>query len=236
MVEAVAECPHCSGTGWRESQEGSGVLPCECRARLRLERALEAARIPPRYRRCEFPGLDIGWSAKGGRRNETLWAAIQFAKAYCDEYPLKREEGKGLLLMGGPGVGKTHLVVALLKELIARGADGLFVDYQELLKQIQASYDTTARTAERHVMGPVLETEIVVIDDLGANRISDWVEDTINYLLNHRYSNRKPTLLTSNLSEGEFEDRLGIRVASRLREMCRLIWIDAEDYRKQMRV
>ena len=97
-------------------------------------------------------------------------------------------------------------------------------------------------------MRPVLDTELVVIDDLGANRISEWVEDTINYLLNHRYNEKKPTLLTANLSEepvsGElgnrrthatFEERLGPRVASRLREMCRIVKITAEDYRKRAR-
>jgi len=239
-----SECPLCSGTGWRSLEAQHGVVPCECRSRTRPERALAAAQIPPRYRNCAFTNFDL--RPERGERNESLWNALNVVQAYLREYPLV--DGKGLLLMGGTGVGKTHLIVALLKGLIEKGAEGLFVDYQELLKRIQSSYDPAALTAEHRVVRPVLETEVAVIDDLGSNRITDWVEDTINYLLNRRYNEKKPTLITANLKDermtgaaGErvthatFEERLGARVSSRLREMCRLVEIVAPDYRLRCR-
>lgn len=245
MPTSTQECPLCSGTGWRPGQEQDAVVPCECRTRTRPERALASARIPPRYQDCAFTNFDL-YPHRGGPRDESLWRAFGVAQSYLAEYPLVN--GKGLLLIGGTGAGKTHLAVALLKGLIEKGAEGLFLDYQELLKRIQSSYDPTALTAERTVIRPVLETEVVVIDDLGANRISEWVEDTVNHILNHRYNEKKPTLLTANLREermtGEsgkrlthatFEERLGPRVASRLYEMCRILEITAEDYRKRAR-
>ena len=141
---------------------------------------------------------------RGGPRNESLWKALGVVDQYLADYPLV--DGKGLLLMGETGVGKTHLTVALLKGLVEKGAEVLFLDYQELLKRIQSSYDHRALTAEREVMRPVLETEVVVIDDLGANRVSEWVEDTINYLLNHRYNEKKPTP-AHRQSEGRARER-----------------------------
>lgn len=245
MSVSAQECPLCSGTGWREDEAGAAVVPCECRARSRVERATAAARIPPRYLPCAFTNFDC-YPERGGTRNDSLWRALRECEEYRQAYPLV--DGKGLLFLGDPGVGKTHLAVALLKGLIEKGAEGLFTDYQELLKRIQGSYDRTAHTAERTVIAPILETEVVVIDDLGANRITGWVEDTINYILNYRYNEKKPTLLTSNLSEHlstgsagsrttqpNFEERLGPRVASRLHEMCRLVRVVADDYRKRTR-
>jgi len=239
------ECPLCSGTGWRRDQAAEGVVRCECRVQTRVERALAAAHIPERYRNCGFTNFDM-YPSRGGPRNDSLWTAFNIVQRYLADFPLV--EGKGLLLTGDTGVGKTHLIVALLKGLIEKGADGLFLDYQELLKRIQSSYDSKALTAEHEVMRPVMETQVIVIDDLGANRISEWVEDTINYLLNHRYNEKQVTLLTANLAEERmgggpgarftrqtFEERLGPRVTSRLYEMCRIVEISSEDYRKRGR-
>jgi DNA replication protein DnaC len=204
---------------------------------------LAAARIPPRYLDCAFTNFDL-YPEGGGPRIDSLWKALGVVEDYRRSYPLV--DGKGLLLIGESGVGKTHLAVALLKGLIEKGAESLFLDYQEMLKRIQASYDPTALTAERQVIRPILDAEVALIDDLGSNRITGWVEDTVNYILNYRYNEKKATLLTSNLApelmSGEpgarktsanWEERLGARVASRLHEMCRIVRMSAPDYRKR---
>ena len=242
-MSATEECPLCAGTGWRQDQSQAAVVPCECRAQTRLVRALAAAQIPRRYENCAFTNFQL-YGDKGSPKYNSLLNAMKQVHSYAGAYPLV--DGKGVLLTGEPGRGKTHLIVALLKMLIAKGANGLFVDYQELLKRIQSSYDSTTLTAEHRVIRPVLDTEVVVIDDLGANRITDWVEDTINYILNHRYNEKKPTLLTANLREermsgtkgnrethATFQERLGARVTSRLHEMCRVVEIHADDYRER---
>ena len=182
---------------------------------------------------------------------------------------------KGLLFLGNPGVGKTHLAVAILKQLmIQKGVECLFCSYQELLQRIRDSYNPVSLSTESEVLRPVLDAEVVVIDDLGANRVSDWVEDTVTYILNYRYNEKKATILTSNLPDspeealeqnsrvkhtpenegprpapirGTEEDkprvkrssdtltqRIGVRVRSRLYEMCDVVNIHAKDFREEV--
>jgi DNA replication protein DnaC len=158
--------------------------------------------------------------------------------------------------MGSCGVGKTHLAVAALKQLIQRGHEALFYDYRELLKEIQSSYSPENSLTEMGVLEPVFETEILLIDDLGAGKPSQWVLETIGHILNKRYNDKRVTLLTTNyldtepaptaarfpsgdkaakISEDSLSERLGQRVRSRLYEMCRTIEIGAPDYRREIR-
>jgi DNA replication protein DnaC len=239
---STPECQFCGGTGWRPGPETGTkgpLIPCDCRERARIDRAIEGAGIPLKYQTCDFNDFDCRWE---GHRNETLWKALGHAQKFVDEYGINAQ---GLLFLGPPGTGKTHLMVALLRKLCEKGADAVFLDYQELLRQIQNSYNPAAHTREYELLQPVLSSDIVAIDDLGNNRISDWVEDTVTYIVNHRYSRNLPTLFTANLSEERmegvagqrvtqpsFEERLGPRVASRLREMCRFVEMKSADYRR----
>ena len=238
------ECPHCQGTGWRPvEREGSrAVEVCPCQQQQYERGADHRARIPKRYRPCDFKSFDT-------LSTPSLDDALMLAKGFVKEYPLVE---KGLLFLGKPGVGKTHLTVAILKELMAqKKVDCLFYSFQELLQQIRDSYNPVSLSTETEVLRPVLETDVVAIDDLGANRVSDWVEDTVTYILNYRYNQKKLTLITSNLPDNPEEvqerspsgkyrigdtltDRVGLRVRSRLYEMCRLVSIEAKDYREQV--
>ncbi len=248
MPASATECAVCGGTGWRPAGEGqTAVVPCECRERERAARALDIAGIPEKYRPCSFSNFNCNWEDPEGRlRNDSLWAALNAAQKYAADYT--PGEARGLLFLGATGVGKTHLLVALLKDLSERGLDCLFLDYQELLRRIQNSYNVEVRATEYELLRPVLATEVVAIDDLGNNRISDWVEDTVTYVINYRYSENRPTLFTANLWEepmqGEpgkrvthatFIERLGPRVASRLKEMCRFVELRGRDYRARGR-
>lgn len=237
-------CPICGGTGWRPESDPRGpVVPCECKERERSARLLEAAGIPLKYRNCSFANLDTYWGGEEGRRNNSLYLAHGTSEKYASLFP-SETPGRGLLFLGPTGVGKTHLLVSVLRYLCEKGVSCLFLDYQELLRQIQNSYNQAVHTTEYELLQPVLSTDVVAIDDLGNNRISDWVEDTVTYVVNHRYSNNRPTLFTANLTrEGlqgrpgdrtthaTFLERLGPRVASRLEEMCAFVELKAPDYR-----
>jgi DNA replication protein DnaC len=138
-----------------------------------------------------------------------------------------------------------------------RGHEARFYDYRELLKELQASYDPDHPVSEMGVLVPVLRAEVLLIDDIGASKPSPWALDTIGHILNKRYNDKRPTLLTTNYldpTEGEpavlpmpsgqkiaalreetLVDRLGQRVRSRLYEMCRKVEISAPDWRIEIR-
>ena len=238
------ECPLCGGTGWSPIEKGGwrAVEVCQCQKEQRGQQADARARIPKRYRDCDFESFDdLG--------NPSLQMALLKARGFVEQYPLVE---KGRLFLGNPGVGKTHLTVAILKQLMAQEkAECLFYSFQELLQQIRNSYNPVSLSTETEVLRPVLETEVVAIDDLGANRISDWVEDTVTYILNYRYNEKKLTLLTSNLPDSSEEtqerspsgkyrigdtltDRIGKRVRSRLYEMCEVVQIAGKDFRQDV--
>jgi DNA replication protein DnaC len=173
VIKAPAEvCPLCEGTGWKTAAGGAKtgssandrrVTRCDCRLRARGESLLTAARIPRRYEHCELSNYDTDFPGANPSLSEAHFIATSFAKK-CDP-----RGDKGLLIIGKIGTGKTHLAVGILKDLIlSRGISCLFYDYRELLKEIQNSYNSTVQTTELDVLRPVFETDVLVLDVLGA--------------------------------------------------------------------
>ena len=226
-IDENGVCQLCYGTGM-EFVKGKGVRPCECRKPEAHTRLLEIARIPRRYDTCHFGSYIAS--------NTSQERAFRFASRLAMEFPAVE---RGLLLMGNVGVGKTHLAVSILKGLTERGFNCLFYEFGALLKEIQGSYNPVSKASELSVLSPVLEAEILVLDELGASKPTDWVRDTMAHVINTRYNNKKLTIFTTNhldspksQREETLEDRIGVRLRSRLFEMCKTISISGEDFRK----
>jgi DNA replication protein DnaC len=192
-------------------------------------RLLAEARIPRRYQHCDFDNY-VAY-------NEQLAKGQQQARRLAAQFPVV---DKGLFLQGPPGVGKTHLVVAVLRHVISqRGARGIFYDTRDLLKVIRSTYDPINRTQEMDVLRPVIDADLLVLDDLGAEKTSEWVEETLNLIVNSRYSEKRTTLFTSNYDDNPDSTdpdsllfRIGFRMRSRLHEMCDFLYLDGADYRE----
>ena len=228
-------CPECHDTGFRilESPEGkSRAAPCSCRLADRSERLMEQARIPRRYHRCDFESYAPQTAFQERAKRQ--------AEIFAREYP---NAESGLLFMGPPGVGKTHLVVAVIRHLIRdKGVPCVFYDFQDLLKEIQNSYNSDSRSSELGILQPIFATEVLVLDDLGARKPTVWVEETLSHIISTRYNDKRITLLTTNyfdtLSEKKdptLAERIGFRVRSRLHEMCRIVNVDGDDFRKTIK-
>ncbi|MDT4897949.1 MAG: replication protein DnaC [Acidobacteriota bacterium] len=232
-TEQPAGCQFCFGSGM-EVVAGKGARRCRCRTQINQEKLLEAARIPRRYSECSLQNY---YPAKG-KYYTNQGNAFRFAYTLARMYPAV---DRGLLLMGPVGVGKTHLSVAIIRDLIEKkGIPCLFYEFGSLLKAIQNSYNPISQTSEYKVLAPVFEADVLVLDELGASKPTDWVRDTMMQIINTRYNDKKLTIFTTNYLDGRrterdetLEDRIGVRLRSRLFEMCKTVQIEGEDYRKK---
>jgi DNA replication protein DnaC len=245
-------CEFCFGTGTRV-EPGKGGVICDCQRRKGGTRAIDLARIPPRFRQCSFHNYYP--------KNDSQYFAHSFANRLVEEYPAV---DSGLLFMGSVGVGKTHLAIAVLKGLIEKkGVRCLFYESGSLLKAIQDSYNPISQTSEMRVLAPVYQAEVLVLDELGATVPTNWVRDTLYQIINTRYNNKQLTIFTTNYLDEvratraeaanepaakrnrsfateriqeltTLEERIGAPLRSRLFEMCKKVLIEGEDYRKRL--
>ncbi|MDZ4801808.1 MAG: ATP-binding protein [Bryobacteraceae bacterium] len=243
-------CEKCSGTGYIvvERDGLSGAERCSCYAQRRAERVLASANIPPKFADAILENFIL--PEDNPTQRSALVEAFSPAKRYSWEFPDTKKPG--LLFIGNPGTGKTHLSVGVMKHLISRGFEGLFYDYQQLLTDIQQSWSQQAGSDQQGVFKRVREVEVLLLDDLGARRALDWVEDVVTELITFRYNHRKPLIATTNLSEPAaehevvagktkggvnragrtFAEIIGERSRSRLFEMCKIVKMTGiEDYR-----
>jgi DNA replication protein DnaC len=247
-------CPLCGDTGWKTVSAGSErrVARCDCQLRSRARILLAAAAIPKRYEHCELQEFETLFEGA----HPSLQRALLVAKNFVANYPVEKS---GLLLTGDIGVGKTHVAVGILKELVlTKGIACRFCDYRELLKEIQNSYNDSVQATELEVLRPVFEAEVLVLDELGAVKPSEWVWDTVSLILNTRYNCNRTTIITTNYPEGPaadpyagpasergraqramhretLADRIGERMRSRLHEMCRIVRMEGPDFRQKFR-
>jgi DNA replication protein DnaC len=234
-------CEICDGIGIVPTAIGS--RPCACQveeqARLRLLRA----QIPLGFAGCTLDNF---------RPCPHTKEALMMARHYAQEFipGVRDQDLPGLLLSGSVGVGKTHLAAAILRSTIeTKGIEGRFVTVPALLDRLRASYDNGATETPAQILRPIMGADLVVIDELGASRPTDWVFDTIELLIGSLYNAMRPVIVTTNYpnlkpgaapAQNEYAraarpetlyDRIGARMWSRLQQMCRPVDMIGPDWR-----
>lgn len=235
-LRKVELCDLCNGTGWIAEHGGFEAHPCVCQKDQRKHQRISVAAVPPRYIHCRLANFNDRGSA-------ILRSARRRIQEFIDCWPGDRT-GRGFLIMGGCGVGKTHLAVAILLEMIDAEKPGtlLFSNFQDLIQAIHASFSSDEAPSKSEILQPLLDAELLVVDELGSQTPTSFVRETLYYLINTRYNNVRPTIFTTNYfdppmnKEQSLEDRLGQPLRSRLYEMTERLVIDAsvDDYRKSL--
>ncbi|WP_461829533.1 ATP-binding protein [Aquifex sp.] len=230
MEKALYLCEKCKDTGFIKTEEGKVKL-CECRFRERDVNKL--LRIPRRFWNASFDN----YVADTPSQATALMKAKRFA------YTFDPEEGKGLTFIGSPGVGKTHLAVAILKAIYdKKRIRGIFFDTKDLIYRIKILMD---ERKDLKLINYIVNHPLLVLDDLGSERLSEWQRELISYIITQRYNNMKSTIITTNYKlEGEgngklgydLSSRLGDNVISKIFEMTEVITISGSDRRKLVRI
>jgi DNA replication protein DnaC len=228
-------CPLCDDTGWKPVEVGGirRVERCDCWRDEAGRKRLGTANIPKRYQHCTLANFEA--------YNDSLKRAVTRAQRVIETFPAGEGADRGLLLMGMPGVGKTHLAVAILKTCIFdRAARGLFYTTSDLMALLRSTYTGDEKATESQVLRTITAADVLVLDELGRERATEWRDEMLHLIVNTRYSERRLTMFTTNFDiasdmtdPDSLQCRVGFRVYSRLHEMCEFINLDAADYRER---
>ncbi len=218
-------CPICHGVGI-VIDGVSGAHTCSCQDNVMTAARLRNANIPPKYITRTFETFDP--------YSRPLRQMLDDARAYAAAFDsINKFEKKGLFLTGTVGSGKTHLAAAILQAVITSGHTGLFWNVVDLFRALRDTMSPDSPLTENDIIDRARSVDLLVLDDLGTEKTSEWVLDRLYMLINGRYQDDTALIITTNQTFPELTDRLGTPIVSRLSEMCSYLNVKADDYRRR---
>lgn len=226
-------CLVCRDTGHLAVRDARGYVAVKSCRRQQLDervKLVNAAKLPGRYHAADFVSFQPVTPSLMTARHHAFRFASEFVTG-----------AKGLLFHGACGTGKTHLMVAVLRYLVLQRSVAVrFVEFFHLLSALKATFEGTGQASE--VMRELIEVPVLAVDELGKGRGSEWEREVIDELVSRRYNARRTTMFTTNFAPGEksepglnLKERVGVRIYSRLKQMCAPYHLSAPDYRTRDR-
>jgi DNA replication protein DnaC len=208
-------CPYaaCDGSGWILGPEDV-ARPCECRER-RVTRARSrgvASVIPAKYRGVSFDRPPI---------TDLEPTVVGVVREYVDDLASQLDSGRGLWLMGDVGTGKTSLAMLVSKAALEHGRSVAIYSLPRLLARIRRTYDADiGEQSYLEFFERLTAVDLLHLDDLGAEKRTDWVLEQLYSLIDERYESQRAIVVTTNLDQARLEEQIGARTVSRLVEIC----------------
>lgn len=206
-----SNCPECAAIRQREADRIEAEEKSRQYAADRLSQKLGGAMIPPRFRGKTFESF----LAADARQQKVLGVC----RDYAVNFPKHHADGRSLLLLGNVGTGKTHLAAAIADYVIRNhGLNALYRTVYSILQHVKGSFDREASYSESEAFRDFIQPELLVIDEVGATKSSEFEQQTLFNIINGRYEQQLPTIVISNLAPDELGAALGERCVDRLRE------------------
>lgn len=199
--------------------------------RQKIEAILGRSGIKKRYLSRSFENFIV---------NDVNRKAYEIAKSYVDNWQENKDKGEGLYFEGTCGTGKTHLAVAIAMKLINQGVPVICKTSIDLLASIKQSYERDSTVNEEDVIEAYNTVDLLVIDDLGKERATEWSVPILYRIINDRYENMLPTVITTNYNTDDLIDKLNASndnekaeaIISRFKGSASCVTMAWEDYRR----
>jgi DNA replication protein DnaC len=227
MSPAADTCPYglCDGAGFVVDEASRVAQPCRCRPqRIERHRARSlSAVIPKKYGGASFDRSPV---------TEMPGPQVQIVKRFVRDIDGNLDEGRGLWFYGSVGTGKTTLAMIVSRAALDAGRSVAIYSLPRLLAEIRATFESDSEGSYVDFLDRLAAVDLLHVDDVGAERTSDWVLEQLYAIVNARYEEERSVIITTNLERDELVEQIRERTVSRLEEMCTLVPLYGEDARR----
>ena len=223
-------CPHglCDGSGFIEDVETNTASPCRCRPqRITRARARSLSAVVPR----RFQGVSFDRSPVVDMEP----AVVREVRRFVDDIDGRLDAGRGLWFMGDVGTGKTTLAMLVSKSALDAGRSVAIYSLPRLLAEIRKTYDEQSQRSYLELLERLTEVDLLHIDDLGAEKTSEWVLEQLYAIINARYEDQRSVVVTTNIGPDDLQEQITERTVSRLNQMCEQLPMYGHDRRADLR-